>query len=231
MDDILNVSFSRSRLEGLSTGELVKLAESIDIDIPPGLERIFIIEELLENFNSNEPEDREEIGINPSYSESVPLPKQYNISFVEVIIRDPLWVYVFWEIKGHDREAHENAHDFNGYVLRVIPLNKGETIPKSKDNSYMVTISTEDSSRYLGFTEQSSQAEKSSQDENRYIVMIGAVRGNTEHQIAISTPFCLPRLVENNDAFPDENPLLRLSGIQDFTTIKTTDHLSNTKRQ
>jgi len=231
MDDNLNVTFSRSRLESLSTGELVKLAESIDIDIPPGLERIFIIEELLENFNSNEQEPREEIGINPSYSESVPLPKQYNISFVEVIIRDPLWVYVFWEIKGHDRETYENAHDFKGYVLRVIPLNKGETIPKSKDNSYMVTISTEDSSRYLGFTEQSSQAEKSSQDENRYIVMIGAIRGDIEHQIALSTPFCLPRLVEDNTDIPDQNPLLRLSGIQDFTTIRTTDHLSNNKRQ
>jgi len=229
MDDNLNVTYSRSHLESLSTGELVELAESIDIDIPPGLERIFIIEELLENFSTNDTETREEIGINPSYSESVQLPKQYNISFVDVMIRDPLWVYVFWEIKGHDREAYENAYDFKGYILRVVPLDKGETIPKSKDNSYMVTISTEDSSRYLGFTEQST--EKSSNEGNRYIVMIGAVRGDTEHQIAISTPFCLPRLVENNDAFPDQNPLLRLSGIQDFTTIRTTDHLSNNTRQ
>jgi hypothetical protein len=34
---------SRQLLESLSTGELIKLADDCGIDIPPGLERIFII--------------------------------------------------------------------------------------------------------------------------------------------------------------------------------------------
>ncbi|MDR1870162.1 MAG: DUF4912 domain-containing protein [Treponema sp.] len=224
MDDFYNVTFSRSQLESLSTGELIKLAESVDIDIPPDLQRIFIIEELLEYSAADKPETGDEIEINPSYSESVALPKQYNISFVDVIIRDPLWVYVFWEIKGHDREIHENAADFNGYVLRVIPMNRGDTAPESKENSFTVTINADDSSRYLGFTEQSLQDEKS------YIIVIAAVRGDTEIQIAVSAPFSLPKLVLNiDDGVIEQNPLLRLSGIQELATIKSMDRQSRLK--
>ena len=137
--------FSRVKLECLSTDELIKLAENIGIDIPVGLERIFIIEELLENADTGEYQASGDLRINPSYSEPVALPKQYNISFIDVIIRDPLWVFVYWEIKGHDREIHENAGDFNGYCLRVIPLNEGESIPASKENSFTVSIGKEDS--------------------------------------------------------------------------------------
>jgi len=152
MDSTSNGQFSRSRLESLSTTELVKLAEDFGVDIPPGLERIFIIEELLlENAYLSEPKTGEEIQIIPSYTEPVVLPKQYNISFIEVIIRDPLWAYVFWEIKSHDREIHENAEDFNGYCLRVIPLIEGEDIQRSKENSFTVSIDKDDSARYLGF--------------------------------------------------------------------------------
>ena len=39
--------FTRVFLDSLSTDELVKLADSHGIDIPPDLERIFVIEELL----------------------------------------------------------------------------------------------------------------------------------------------------------------------------------------
>ena len=42
------IPITRSYLETLSSWELVKLSDHYGIDIPPGLDRIFIIEELLE---------------------------------------------------------------------------------------------------------------------------------------------------------------------------------------
>jgi hypothetical protein len=217
--------FSRVKLEGLSTDELIKLAEDIGIDIPVGLERIFIIEELLENSDTGEHEAKDDLQINPSYSEPVALPKQYNISFIDVIIRDPLWVFVYWEIKGHDREIHENAGNFKGYCLRVIPLNEGESVPKSKENSFTVSIGAEDSARYLGFAERSPQAA------GRYIIKLGVIRGDKELQIAVSQPFNLPRLIEDNICALDNNPLVRLSGAMDFVTTKSIDRQFRTKRQ
>ena len=227
MDENSDVPLTRHQLESLSTGELIKLAEGIGIDIPAGLERIFIIEELLEDYNKVH-EIKEDLGINPSWSEAVPLPKQYNISYIDVIIRDPLWVFAYWEIKSHDKEIHENAKDFKGYFLRVIPLNEEETVPVSaeaNENSFMVLIDTNDSARYLGFTEQSMQSA------GRYIIKLGAIRNGQELQLAISHPFNLPRLIENDSFFSlDQNPLIRLSGVQDFTTLKSTDRESRNKR-
>jgi len=227
MDNTSNGQFSRSWLESLSTAELVKLAEDFGVDIPPGLERIFIIEELLlESAYLSEPKTEEDIQIIPSYTESVVLPKQYNISFIEVIIRDPLWAYVFWEIKSHDRETHENADDFKGYCLRVIPLVEGENIRKSKENSFTVSIDKEDSARYLGFAEHSQQVEC------RYVIKLGVIRGESELQIAVSQPFTMPRLIDNAALCGiNSNPLVRLSGAPDFSTTNSTDRESRVKRQ
>ncbi|MDR0302309.1 MAG: DUF4912 domain-containing protein [Treponema sp.] len=227
MDNTSNGQFSRSWLESLSTTELVKLAEDFGIDIPPGLERIFIIEELLlESAYLSAPKEEEEIQIIPSYTESVVLPKQYNISFIEVIIRDPLWAYVFWEIKSHDREMHENAADFKGYCIRLIPLIDGEDIQKSKENSFTVSIDKDDNARYLGF------AEHSPQTEGRYVIKLSVIRGEAELQIAVSQPFNMPRLIEKNGNFcTDDNPFVRLSGVRDFSTTNSTDRESRVKRQ
>jgi len=220
-----NVPVSRTWLESLSDAELIKLADSFGIDIPLGLERIFIIEELLE-YSTSTDEVKDDLEIEQSYPETAALPKQYNISFIEVVIRDPLWVFVYWEVKGHDREIHENASDFKGYCLRVVPLNGGETEAKSGEDSFTLPVDADDSARYLGFAEHSSQAN------GRYVIKLGVIRGDSELQIAASRPFCLPRLIENeNISGMKENPLVRLSGVQDLSIIKRTDRQSRIKRQ
>jgi len=226
MVEIPQVPVTRIWLESLSNAELIKLADSFGIDIPAGLERIFIIEELLEYSSASTEEIKDDLEIEPSYRETVVLPKQYNISFIEVIIRDPLWVFAYWEIKGHDREIHENAADFKGYCLRVVPLNNGEAESKSSENSFNVTVNANDSARYLGF------AEHSSHTQDRYTIKLNVIRGDSELPIAASLPFCLPRLIENEDIYSmKENPLVRLSGVQDLSIIKRSDRQARVKRQ
>ena len=216
MTDVTAAPISRSWLESLSTGELIKMADNYGIDIPPGLERIFIIEELLEYINTEIPQSENDLEINPAYPETVLLPKQYNISFVEVIIRDPLWVFVFWEIKGHEREIHESSGDFGGYCLRVITLNG--TQQGAKENSFTVSVGTEDRARYLGFAEQSSK------DSDSYVILLSAIRGEKEVQIASSAPFHMPG-IKNNEiiASLNQNPLICISGLQDLSITKNID--------
>jgi len=226
MDEHVNETVSRTGLEGLSTGELVKLADSFGIDIPDSLERIFIIEELLDYYSTSGQDTKDEIEIDPSYRETAALPKQYNISYIEVIIRDPLWVFAYWEIKRNDRDLHENADDFGGYCLRIIPLNEEETDSKLSDNSFTVPVDTEDCARYIGL------AEHSSRTNGRYIIKLIVIRGGSELQIAASKPFCLPKLIENeNINSMKENPLLRLSAVADLSILKNADRQSRSKRQ
>ena len=112
-------------LESLSTGELIDLAVKNGLDIPPDIERVFIIEELF-YFNheaENAPHDIIQVDEKrDTFKEFTALPKQYHFSFIDVIIRDPLWAFVFWEIKAHDRSHYESSAGFDGYCLRVIPL-------------------------------------------------------------------------------------------------------------
>jgi hypothetical protein len=220
------VPVSRMRLESMSNNELIKLADSFGIDIPYGLERIFIIEELLEYSNTGDKEAKDDLKIDLSHSDTAEFPKQYNISYIEIIIRDPLWVFVFWEIKGHDRELYESSDDFKGYCLRIIPLEEDETEPKSTVNSFTIPVDINDSTRYFGF------AEHSSKTQGRYVIKLGVTCGDSELHIASSKPFCLPRLIGNDDIKEmNENPLVNLSGIQDLTITKSTDRQSRIKRQ
>jgi len=224
MEETPDVPVSRTWLESLSTAELIKLADSYGIDIPHGLERIFLIEELLEYSNTGVQEKADDLEINPAYIETAILPKHYNISYVEVIIRDPLWVFVYWEIKGHDREIHERAENFKGYCLRVVPLS--EENKELNEASFTVPVNADDSARYLGF------AEHSSQSHGRYVIKLAVIRGSSELTVVESLPFCLPRLIENEEINNmKENPLFRLSGVQDLSIIKNTDRQSKIKRQ
>jgi hypothetical protein len=226
MEDKLQIPVTRHWLESLSTEQLIKLADSYGIDIPPGLERIFIIEEILEVSSVDKQETADEMEVNDDYSETAALPSQYNISYIEVIIRDPLWVFAFWEIKKHDRESHETAEDFNGYCLRVIPLDKNGKEKSPNENPFTVYVNAEDCARYLGIVEHSAQ------DSDCYVVQLCVNRGDALLQIAVSQAFYLPKPYDNDIiAGLSSNPLIRLSGARDLAIIKKTDRQSAVKRQ
>jgi hypothetical protein len=226
MEDKLQAPVTRHWLESLSTEQLIKLADSFAIDIPPELERIFIIEEILEVSNVDKQETTDDMEENHSYPETAPLPKQYNISYIEVIIRDPLWVFVFWEIKKHDRELHENADDFNGYCLRVIPLDKNGKEKSPDENPFTVSVGAEDCARYLGIVEHSAH------NPDCYVIQLCVNRGDNLLTIAVSQAFSLPKPYDNDIiANLSRNSLIRLSGIGDLAIIKNTDRQSAVKRQ
>jgi hypothetical protein len=226
MEDKLQVPVTRHWLESLSTEQLIKLADSYGIDIPLELERIFIVEEILEVSGIDNQETADDIEVNDDYSETAALPVQYNISYIDVIIRDPLWVFAFWEIKKHDRELHENADDFNGYCLRVIPLDKNGKEKNPNENPFTVSVDAQDCARYLGIVEHSTQ------DSDCYAVQLCVNRGDILIQIAVSQIFYLPKPY-NNDIIAglSSNPLIRLSGVGDLAIIKNMDHPSGVKRQ
>jgi hypothetical protein len=220
---------TRSYLESLTTRELIRMADREGIDIPPDLERVFIIQELLENDgleDSSEPEERDKLS-------PVPLPKQYNITYLEVLLRDPLWVFAFWEIKRHDKELFENSGDFEGYCLRVSSASSGfSSGPKTPEERvllsetvFTVPVGTEDTTWYLGFPPQGGEfyMELCVRLKNRE-------RGGADtslKSLAVSRLFSMPRLfnpLENEEIL--KNPLIRLSGAEYFSVLRNKDRVS-----
>jgi hypothetical protein len=220
----------RSFLERLTTAELVKLADRAGIDVPPGLERIVIIGELLETLE----DAGEAVEKKPPFASeerrlpaaSVPFPGHYNITFVNVLVRDPLWAFAFWEINVHDRELHEKAPDFGGYCLRVEaglwsddPKPAGPRVKAAEDSSFTVQVGAGDSAWYLGF----------SPSGGTFRVELCAIRREESVVLAVSRPFSLPNLHEplgNRYSRASHNPLLRLSGVDEFNILRNTSRSS-----
>jgi len=214
-------------LESLSTGELIELAVKSGLDIPPGLERVFIIEELF--YLDHEAESaRHDINQadapHNAFKEFAALPKQYHISFIEVLIRDPLWAFVFWEIKAHDRHHYESAADFSGYCLRVTPFKEGPSkegpLQADEAASFIVSVDMDDYARYLGFPP----------DDGRCFKVALCALGYEHHAVlAESRLFTLPRLIEpaSNELVQAVylNPLARLSGVDRFSLVRSGNRL------
>jgi hypothetical protein len=217
-------------LESLSADELLKLADKYGVEIPAGLERIKIIEALLESVFGDEDHTESVEDIQSDFLEAAALPVHYNISFINVMIRDPLRAYVFWEIKNHDRQACENASDFEGYCLKVIPLkNSGPSLISGahtggpgEEDSFIVPLSANDTGRYLSFPPA----------EACYQVELCAVHGENCIPLIVSAPFRMPKLFESSNQriqiSPEyqeiyHNPLACLSGAGEFPVIRNID--------
>ena len=196
--------FTWPYLESLTTGELIALADSLDIDIPPDLERIFIIEELLEIEAVLNPEELLEEADIPEPS---PLPKQYNSTFINTLIRDPLWVFIFWEIKTTEREIYEKSLDFKGYFLQVTGI--------SRDVSFTIPVGILDNAWYLGFPPEG----------GRFFVEICAQRGEAEVVLGVSKAFQLPPLFNRPKEGDIHNQLSLLSGLGDLNILQNEDRL------
>ena len=266
-------TYTRAYFESITTNELIRIADNLGIDIPPDLDRKFIIEELLEITSPDEPaEDTASAADTPDASagdsakvtatavvppegemadsglvESVPLPKHYNITFIEVMIRDPLWAFVFWEIKTQDKEHFEKATDFEGYYLKVSPWVKTTAAsmlsstgrpaaPGGDENEtegvFTVPVTPTDSAWYLGLnpaTEQGKSHLAQSQNEQKtYKVELCAGTKGGETVLAVSNPFKLPQLHEL--PMGGENPLARLSGYGDFHILRKNERMFRAKR-
>ena len=206
---------TRAYLESLTSSDLIKIADNLGVDIPPDLDRIFIIEEILEagSPGDEEPEPPLETGpVDLVAVESVPLPKQYSITFIEVLVRDPFWAFVFWEIKAQDKEQLEKSQEFEGYYLKVSPCSAEER------QVFMIPVKGDDSAWYLGLTPAMS-IDVSPVEQSQYKVELCARLKGEEMILASSNPIklpCLPRDAGKKDV----NPLVSLSGYGDFHILR-----------
>jgi len=204
-------SFKMRYLESLSTAELAELADRNGLDIPPGFERVFIIGELLElerhgrRGAEEEPEEGE-------FTELAALPDAYGLPRIDVLVRDPLWVFAYWEPRRHP-EGSEPAEPF----LRVVPLRGEEMLPDGAA-SLTVAVAPGDRSLYLGIPAGEGRC---------FRVELCERRGEDRSVAAASRPFTLPKAFE--PGAEGLSPLAVLSGAEGFPIARSVDRLSRLK--
>jgi len=223
------IPLTRVYLESLINSDLIKMANDFGLDVSENSDRVFIIEELLDTASNDE--DTQDIkNADDVLVEAVPLPKIYNITFLEVMIRDPLWAFVFWEIKASEAEQFEKACDFNGYYLKVSPLDNHRD-STHKEKVFTVPVKAEDTAWYLSLSpmDGASLTDKTPfQDQSRYKVEFCASMGGVETVLAVSAPIKLP----GQTAFSSvacENQLVKLSGCDNFHILRRNERSPRAK--
>lgn len=203
-----NNMLSRPYLESLTSAQLFELAEQYGIDIPPDLNRRFIIGELLEELESERNELSDDIQTTEiSISEPTALPPSYNETQISVIIRNPAWVYVFWDIREIDLKTVVEAAEKGNLYIRVLRFLDEES--PDPNEIFDISISAEDRDQYVFI--------KPGSNVLRFDLVVSNETDTKLYQtFAVSRRVILPKILPDIDSSArvrTVSPILELSGL------------------
>lgn len=217
---------SRKKLESLTNDELRELADTYGLDIPSNLNRNFIIGELLEYAQELEISTQADRDLNyVEYEEDdgqddgeLRLPKSYNETKINAILRDPAWVYTFWDINESDLQSFTDNEDFLNLSLHVVFYDSADS--EEQTDSIDLKVSLEDRNQYILL---------SSEKKHFSLSLEECCRGKPNIILAKTKRISVPtgnELLKN--AIPgkkmDFPPLIRLSGIDAVLRRQYLDH-------
>jgi uncharacterized protein len=142
------------KLEALSLEELYALADRTGLDLPPGLERPFVIEEILEVLEEDSEDRRssqgealhidekkyselriDEIDVDPGVDESMTL--RYNETMIRAVVRDPSWAFAYWDVSDAELDSLRGEESSAGLFLRVAEIwSPGDAVESDNHREY-----------------------------------------------------------------------------------------------
>ena len=106
-------NLSRAYLETLSSADLFALADEYGIDVPENLTRRFLIGELLDVAEELVQERLgDDMAISDDAAISTELPESFNETQIDVVLRNPVWAYVYWDISASELAHCTAEHGF-----------------------------------------------------------------------------------------------------------------------
>ncbi len=141
------VPISRAYLETLSFSDLVGLADEYGVDVPEDLDRRFLIGELLELAEeANTPNEEMSISSEELPEESATLPLNYNETQVSGVLRNPAWLFVFWNISEADVHKLKEIPGCS-LKLRICSLkNPKDAVP---EEAFEIKVSSDSQEQYV----------------------------------------------------------------------------------
>ena len=114
---------TRAYLETLSFSDLKKLADEYGVDVPEDLDRRFLLSEILEIAEESR-HDKDAamiISLGNDVNQSTNLPDGYNETHISCVLRNPVWIFAFWDISDTDMNMLKALPDYS-LGLRVCIL-------------------------------------------------------------------------------------------------------------
>lgn len=161
-----NVSVKTDKFDALSLEELYAFADKTGLDLPPGLERPFVIEEILEALEEDS-EDRRaaqgeavhidekkysglrigdfDLDMGPGES----IAKRYNETMIRAIVRDPSWAFAYWDVSDSDLEVLRGEESSAGLFLRVAEIEPSGEQGEAHRDYFDIPVADNDQQWYI----------------------------------------------------------------------------------
>jgi uncharacterized protein len=127
------------KLDALSLEELYVVADKTGLDLPPGLERPFVVEEILDALEEDSEDRRAAQGeavhidekkysglrmgdfdVDSGLGEAIAT--RYNDTMIRAIVRDPSWAFAYWDVSDSEIESLRGDENSAGLFLRVAEI-------------------------------------------------------------------------------------------------------------
>ena len=199
---------SRTYLESLSTADLISLADEYGIDIPENLNRRFIIGELLEAVEDAGEEKKETLQESDVLPEGSELPTSYNETCITAVIRNPAWVYVYWDISSFDIEKLQQNHSFSSLSLKLSFFSRTDT--EKPSDVFDISVSLKDREQYILLP---------TTNYSLRVDLVSEFKSQLPHVLAYSKTINLPQnlpQINTKTLEQDISPIMELSGFKEI---------------
>lgn len=214
----------RERLLCLSYATLEQLASRMEVEYEEGADREELVEAILEVIKENREEwerqtsaplrfEEKKFDLPPedvlelTEPEDAHFPESYSKTRIRMLLRDPEWAFLYWDLNPNLTDGYQLANDFSGLHLRVLELSS-PNISATKDplDSFDIDVRLDDRSWYLNLPNQGTF----------YAVQLVASSGSRVEVLAVSNVVPVPRLVVPELAASSARsaPIMKLSGIE-----------------
>ncbi|MCR5724820.1 MAG: DUF4912 domain-containing protein [Treponema sp.] len=211
---------SRAYLETLSSADLIALADDYGIDVPDDLSRRFIIGELLEVAEELKQDLPDNGGMNIADAEIAEseLPESFNETQIGMVMRNPVWAFVYWDIRESDRAAFTPENGFSNLVLRVSFFDDEDT--NTPEESFDVQIDSSVREQYVLFPAGKKFVR---------VDLVAQYRSKDDNVLAYTAKYALPRgskiLSQAYPAYDMEiSPLAELSSLKELLRLHYQNH-------
>ncbi len=213
--------------ESLSDQDLRALADRMGLGLPHDLDRVFVVEEIVEAL-AEERLERDRATEAPLYVEDAKywcgddgasrapeqqtkLESRYNETAIKSLVRDPSWAFALWDISETDRAAIEAANEDSRLFLRVteIDLREGGRSPY-----FDIPVGVDDSNWYINLP----------RAEARYRIDLAFRHDGKVRALARSLEFVVPRqYIGDVILSAEDRRLLELSGLAELAIERGED--------
>lgn len=192
-------------LHAMSTEALRELAARFALDLPEGLERSFIIEEIIDvqEESLKAPEEdpvpeadfkEVELDIHKGSQKGKEAPKgslqdrRYNENIIRALLKDPSWAFIFWDVRDEESRS-TGEHEERSLSIRVLELSSPQDPPQNAVSWFEFPIAPKDRDWYVNLPE----------DGFCYVFELAMTVGKERRLLARTNALSVPRCRRSQD--------------------------------